>query len=69
MKKHQQRIRDVLSGKKIETEYIDVAASEEAREKMRALIGDPKANPPQIFNGDQYCGVSWKDIFQWKLLP
>ncbi len=47
----------ILDGKKIETEWIDVAASEAAKEKMRELIGDPKAVPPQIFNGDTYCGV------------
>lgn len=29
-----------------------------AKEKMRELIGDPKALAPQIFNDDQYCGVS-----------
>lgn len=48
----------ILSSKKIEFEQIDISASEEAKKKMRDLIGDPKALPPQIFNGDQYCGVS-----------
>ncbi|KAB0400518.1 hypothetical protein E2I00_017420 [Balaenoptera physalus] len=24
--------------------------------EMRALAGNPKATPPQIVNGDQYCG-------------
>ena len=41
-----------------DVEYIDVAASEEAKQKMRELSGNPKALPPQIFNGDTYCGVS-----------
>ena len=48
----------ILSGKGYDVEYIDVAASEEAKQKMRDLSGNPKALPPQIFNGDQYCGVS-----------
>ena len=41
-----------------DVEYIDVAASEETKQKMRELSGNPKALPPQIFNGDTYCGVS-----------
>ena len=47
----------VLDARKIDTEYIDVAADEQAKEKMRKLMGDPKGLPPQIFNEDQYCGV------------
>lgn len=41
-----------------DVQYIDVAADEDAKKKMRDLIGDPSAVPPQIFNGDTYCGVS-----------
>ena len=41
-----------------EVKYIDVAASEDAKKKMRELSGNEKAVPPQIFNGDTYCGVS-----------
>ena len=48
----------ILDSKKIKYEEVDVAADSEAKEKMRALIGDNKALPPQIFNGDTYCGVS-----------
>ena len=58
MVKQQQRIQFILESKKIIAEYVDIAASQEAKEKMRQLMGDPKAIPPQIFNGDQYCGVS-----------
>lgn len=47
----------VLSSKHIDVEYIDVAASEDAKKKMRELSGNPTAIPPQIFNEDQYCGV------------
>ena len=57
IKKNQQKMFMILDGKKIQYEQIDVAASEEAKKKMRELIGDPKALPPQIFNGDTYCGV------------
>lgn len=38
--------------------YKDVASSEEDKAKMRELSGNPKALPPQLFNGDTYCGVS-----------
>jgi hypothetical protein len=38
---------------------------EGAKEKMRELIGDEKAIPPQLFNGNTYCGVSlcWSKRF------
>ena len=35
-----------------------MAADEDAKKKMRDLSGNPEAVPPQIFNGDTYCGVS-----------
>ncbi|XP_065907471.1 SH3 domain-binding glutamic acid-rich-like protein 3 [Dysidea avara] len=58
VKKQQQRIEMIL-GKTYqgnEVKYIDVAADEDAKKKMRDIIGDEKAVPPQIFNGDTYCG-------------
>ena len=57
LKKHQQRIVMVLASKKIAYEEVDIASSEEAKNKMREIAQDPKALPPQIANGDQYCGV------------
>jgi len=60
VKKQQQRIEMVL-GKNYqgtEVKYIDVAADEDAKKKMREIAGDDKAIPPQICNGDTYCGVS-----------
>lgn len=41
-----------------DVKYIDVSADEDAKKKMRDLSGNPSAVPPQIFNGDTYCGVS-----------
>lgn len=58
IKKQQQRINMILSVKNVDYEAIDIAVSEEAKLKMRDLIGDPKVLPPQLFNDDQYCGVS-----------
>ena len=59
MKKHQQRIEMVLGGMKIDYEVIDVASDESNKQKMRDICGDPKALPPQLCNGDKYCGVSF----------
>ncbi|CAH1800891.1 unnamed protein product, partial [Owenia fusiformis] len=54
-KKHQQRIVMVLNAAKIPYEIIDIASSDEGKAAMRAGAGS-KAIPPQIFNGEQYCG-------------
>lgn len=48
----------ILDSKKIEYEKLDIAADEDAKQKMRDGMGDPKGLPPQLFNGDDYCGVS-----------
>jgi glutaredoxin-related protein len=45
-----------LTSKKIEFNKVDVAASEDAKKKMREIAGNPTALPPQLCNGDQYCG-------------
>ena len=48
----------ILDSKKIEYEKHDVSASEEIKKKMRKIAGNDKALPPQLCNGDTYCGVS-----------
>lgn len=55
-KKNQQRIEMVLSSKKIEFEFVDISVSSEKKDKMREIAGDSSALPPQIANGEQYCG-------------
>ena len=47
----------VLSSKKIAFDEIDISSCEEGKAKMREIAGDQKALPPQIANGDVYCGV------------
>lgn len=47
----------ILDSKKISYRKLDIAADEKLKEKMREIIGDPKALPPQLCNGDKYCGV------------
>ncbi|XP_787111.1 SH3 domain-binding glutamic acid-rich-like protein 3 [Strongylocentrotus purpuratus] len=56
IKKQQQRIKMILDGKKIEYEDVDISQKEEDKVKMREIVGDPKALPPQICNGETYCG-------------
>lgn len=48
----------ILSSKKINFNKLDIAADENLRTKMREIMGDPKGLPPQLCNGEQYCGVS-----------
>lgn len=58
IRKQQSHMKDVLDGKKVKYEEIDISSSSEDRDKMRELCGDPKALPPQIFRGNKYLGVS-----------
>lgn len=58
MKKHQQRIFSILDGKKIVYEAVDISQNDKDKDLMRDRAGNPKALPPQICNGDVYCGVS-----------
>lgn len=41
----------------IKYELIDITVSPQALEEMRTKTGSPNAVPPQIFNGQEYCGV------------
>ena len=47
----------VLDGHKIAYEAIDISTDEDAKQKMREFAG-ATSRPPQIVNGDTYCGVS-----------
>ncbi len=37
--------------------FLCLAIDTTAKDRMRELIGKHDAVPPQIFNGDIYCGV------------
>ncbi|XP_020831179.1 SH3 domain-binding glutamic acid-rich-like protein 2 isoform X3 [Phascolarctos cinereus] len=62
IKKKQQDVVRFLEANKIEFEEVDITMSEEQRQWMYKNIppekkpdqGNPM--PPQIFNGDRYCG-------------
>ncbi|XP_013408696.1 SH3 domain-binding glutamic acid-rich-like protein 3 isoform X3 [Lingula anatina] len=55
IKKQQQKIQMVLSGKKIDAQYIDVSSNDAAKKFMRESAGE-KSIPPQLFNGEEYLG-------------
>jgi hypothetical protein len=57
-RKEQEKLEMVLSGKKLEHKLIDIATIDGAKDKMRELMSDPKALPPQFFLGDKHLGVS-----------
>ncbi|XP_052081902.1 SH3 domain-binding glutamic acid-rich-like protein 3 [Mytilus californianus] len=52
----QSRIKLVLDGKGIKYEEVDLCKDKEKRDYMREKAGIPDLLPPQIFNGDTYCG-------------
>ena len=49
----------ILDAKKIAYNKLDISADETLKKNMREIVGDPKALPPQLANGKQYCGVRW----------
>jgi len=56
LKQHQQKIQMILDSKCIKYELIDIAVSEDDKQKMRELADNPKALPPQLFNNNEYLG-------------
>lgn len=58
LKQRQSEILQFLDAKKIKYSALDIAGSGDLKEEMRKKVGDPSAMPPQVFNGDKYCGVS-----------
>lgn len=48
----------VLDGLKYVYTLVDICQDQKDKDSMRKIVGDCKALPPQICNGDTYCGVS-----------
>ncbi|XP_016359311.1 SH3 domain-binding glutamic acid-rich-like protein 2 [Sinocyclocheilus anshuiensis] len=71
VKKRQQAIVGFLEANRISFEEVDITMLEDQRlwmyrnipEEKRPEKGNPL--PPQIFNGDEYCG-DYEDFFQSK---
>uniref|UniRef100_A0A670ITT8 SH3 domain-binding glutamic acid-rich-like protein 3 n=2 Tax=Podarcis TaxID=42163 RepID=A0A670ITT8_PODMU len=56
IKSQQSEVTRILDGKNIKYTLVDISQDNALRDEMRAKSGNPKAIPPQIFNGDHYCG-------------
>ncbi|XP_016085474.1 SH3 domain-binding glutamic acid-rich-like protein 3 [Sinocyclocheilus grahami] len=56
VKQHQSEIFHFLDSKKIKYFAVDITESTDLKEEMRKKVGNPSAMPPQVFNGDKYCG-------------
>uniref|UniRef100_K7FNT7 Uncharacterized protein n=1 Tax=Pelodiscus sinensis TaxID=13735 RepID=K7FNT7_PELSI len=56
VKQRQAEVTRILDINKMKYELIDVSISEHLLHEMRVKAGNPNAVPPQIFNGDDYCG-------------
>ncbi|XP_034507272.1 SH3 domain-binding glutamic acid-rich-like protein 3 isoform X2 [Ambystoma mexicanum] len=56
IKSLQAEVTRVLESKCKEFENVDISQDNCLREEMRTKAGNPTAMPPQIFNGDMYCG-------------
>ncbi|XP_017743755.1 SH3 domain-binding glutamic acid-rich-like protein 2 isoform X1 [Rhinopithecus roxellana] len=76
IKKKQQDVVRFLEANKIEFEEVDITMSEEQRQWMYKNVPPEKKPtqgnplPPQIFNGDRYCGPSvwlcpWHEEIMW----
>jgi len=46
----------VLDSKKIPYTKVDITACTAEKERMRSIVGNERALPPQIANGTTYCG-------------
>jgi hypothetical protein len=59
IRRKQAQLIQVLEVKKITFVKRDIASCDEDKADFKRLmkrLGDPSALPPQIFNGEQYCG-------------
>ncbi|XP_042125139.1 SH3 domain-binding glutamic acid-rich-like protein 3 [Peromyscus maniculatus bairdii] len=56
VKQRQNEVMRILDTYKVKYELIDIAVSSQVLEEMRTKVASPKAAPPQIFNGQEYCG-------------
>nr|1J0F_A Chain A, SH3 domain-binding glutamic acid-rich-like protein 3 [Mus musculus] len=56
IKSQQSEVTRILDGKRIQYQLVDISQDNALRDEMRTLAGNPKATPPQIVNGNHYCG-------------
>lgn len=53
----------ILDSKKIDYDKVDIAGNEDAKQKMREIMGNPTGLPPQLTKGDTHLGVSFIIIY------
>ncbi|KAM6915211.1 SH3 domain-binding glutamic acid-rich-like protein 3 [Xenentodon cancila] len=56
LKKKQERVVSILTSKNIPFKPVDISQNSDDKDLMRKRAGNPTALPPQICNGDVYCG-------------
>lgn len=58
VKKRQQRVQMILESKNVEYEAIDIAEPDRQaeRDRVKNCGANQPSLPPQIFNGEEYCG-------------
>nr|XP_014707872.1 SH3 domain-binding glutamic acid-rich-like protein 3 [Equus asinus] len=56
VKQRQEEVIRILDTYKIKYELIDISLSLEVLEEMKMKVSTPHSLPPQIFNGNEYCG-------------
>ncbi|XP_046528819.1 SH3 domain-binding glutamic acid-rich-like protein 3 [Equus quagga] len=56
VKQRQEEVIRILDTYKIKYELIDISLSLKVLEEMKMKVSTPHSLPPQIFNGDEYCG-------------
>ncbi|XP_006625956.1 SH3 domain-binding glutamic acid-rich-like protein 3 [Lepisosteus oculatus] len=56
VKQQQTEIFQYLDSMKMKYKALDIAVSNDIKQEMRQKTGNPTAMPPQIFNGEVYCG-------------
>lgn len=49
----------ILDSKRVDYDKVDIAGNDEAKQKMREVMGDPKGLPPQLTKGNTHLGVSF----------
>ncbi|VDM03988.1 unnamed protein product [Schistocephalus solidus] len=61
IRSRQTYMQNILDSLKVKYDTIDIAAVEDAKNRMRKALenaGKKEFLPPQIFDGDEYLGVS-----------
>ncbi|CAH6780326.1 AABR07039579.1 [Phodopus roborovskii] len=56
VKQRQDEVMRILDTYKVKYELIDIAVNSQILREMRTKVASSTAAPPQIFNGQEYCG-------------